>query len=112
MQFSLHNYFSCISLFSLMLHIRTFKESFSNWEILHVPRIQNIRTDNLARSARKQLFLVVHMDTEFPNLVCLVVIESGYAVDKKKLCLGFYKLIILVFTRYLCIYFTKILTKR
>ncbi|KAL0734016.1 hypothetical protein Bca4012_010226 [Brassica carinata] len=44
--------------------IRLLKNSFNYSEIIHVPRTQNTRADNLARSARKQPFFVVHMDSE------------------------------------------------
>uniref|UniRef100_A0A0D3CP55 Uncharacterized protein n=1 Tax=Brassica oleracea var. oleracea TaxID=109376 RepID=A0A0D3CP55_BRAOL len=37
---------------------------FLNSDIVHVLRTENLRADSLARSARKQLFFVVHMDAE------------------------------------------------
>ena len=35
-------------------------------EIIHVPRTKNLKTDSLARSAKKQSSFVVHMDAELP----------------------------------------------
>ncbi|KAL0865027.1 hypothetical protein Bca101_044145 [Brassica carinata] len=46
--------------------IRSLKRSFNYSAIIHVPRTQNTKADCLARSARKQSFYVVHMDTVSP----------------------------------------------
>ena len=46
--------------------IQHLKESFNHSEIIHISITHNIRVDNLAHSARKQLFFVVHMDSELP----------------------------------------------
>ena len=46
--------------------IKLLKGSFLNSDIVHVPRTANLRADSLARSARKQLSFVVHMDAELP----------------------------------------------
>ncbi|KAF2610314.1 hypothetical protein F2Q70_00012506 [Brassica cretica] len=46
--------------------ITILKRSFHSSEIIHIPRTQNSKADSLARSARKQLSLVVHMDAELP----------------------------------------------
>ncbi|KAL0790555.1 hypothetical protein Bca101_006801 [Brassica carinata] len=42
------------------------KESFIRSEIIHVPRTQNTKADNLARSVRTQTSFVVHMDQHLP----------------------------------------------
>ncbi|WZZ40520.1 hypothetical protein YC2023_036779 [Brassica napus] len=46
--------------------IKLLRRSFFNSDIIHVPRTGNQRADSLARSARKQLSFVVHMDVELP----------------------------------------------
>lgn len=35
-------------------------------EFIHLPQTQNTKAYNLAHNARKQLFFVVHMDSELP----------------------------------------------
>ena len=42
------------------------KGSFHNSDIIYVSRTHNSRADSLARSAKKQLSFVVHMDAELP----------------------------------------------
>ncbi|CDY55709.1 BnaC04g37580D [Brassica napus] len=42
--------------------IKVLMGSFRNTKIIHVPRTENSRADSLARSARKQLSFIVHMD--------------------------------------------------
>ena len=44
--------------------IKTLKESFLTSEIIHVPRTKNLRANSLAHSVRKQVSLIVHMDSE------------------------------------------------
>ena len=44
--------------------IKTLKESFFKSEIIHVPRTENLRANSLARSVKKQLSFIVHMDSE------------------------------------------------
>ena len=51
---------------SYLEDIKLLKGSFLNSDIVHVPRTANLRADSLARSARKQLSFVVHMDAELP----------------------------------------------
>ena len=51
---------------SYLEDIKILKESFNNSNIIHVHRTHNTQTDCLARSARKQLSFVVHMDAELP----------------------------------------------
>ncbi|CAG7892739.1 unnamed protein product, partial [Brassica rapa] len=51
---------------SYLEDIKLLKRSFLNLDIVHVPRTENIRADNLAHSARKQPSFVVHIDTELP----------------------------------------------
>lgn len=51
---------------SYLEDIKTLKESFTRSEIIHVPRTQNTKADNLARSVRKQTSFVVHMDQHLP----------------------------------------------
>ena len=51
---------------SYLEDIKLLKGSFLNSHIVHVPRTANLRADSLARSARKQLSFVVHMDAELP----------------------------------------------
>lgn len=46
--------------------IKILKRSFSNSEIIHIPRTQNLKADSLARSAKKQSSFVVHMNTKYP----------------------------------------------
>ncbi|KAL0677974.1 hypothetical protein Bca4012_005955 [Brassica carinata] len=46
--------------------IKVLMGSFRNTKIIHVPRTENSRADSLARSARKQLSFVVHMDAVLP----------------------------------------------
>ena len=46
--------------------IKTLKESFTRSEIIYVPLTKNSKADSLARSARKQLSFVVHMDSDHP----------------------------------------------
>ncbi|KAL0827626.1 hypothetical protein Bca101_051304 [Brassica carinata] len=41
-------------------------ESFTNSDMVHVPRTENIKADRLARSVRKQPSFVIHMDAELP----------------------------------------------
>ena len=43
------------------------KKSFNHSKIIHVQRTHNKHADSLERSARKQLSLVMHIDTELPN---------------------------------------------
>lgn len=51
---------------SYLEYTKILKRSFSNSAIIHIPRMQNSRTDSLACSAKKQSSLVVHMDEELP----------------------------------------------
>ncbi len=51
---------------SYLEDIKLLKRSFLNSDIVHVSRMANLRADSLARSARKQLSFVVHMDAELP----------------------------------------------
>ena len=51
---------------SYLEDIKSLKESFIRSEIIHVPRTQNTKADNLARSVRKQTSFVVHMDQYLP----------------------------------------------
>jgi len=51
---------------SYLEDIKSLKESFTRSEIIHVPRTQNTKADNLARSVRKQTSFVVHMDQYLP----------------------------------------------
>ena len=44
--------------------IKFLRRSFTNSDIVHVPRAENIRADRLARSVRKQPSFVIHMDAE------------------------------------------------
>ena len=46
--------------------IKILKESFPSSMIIHVPRTQNSKADNLARSVRSQPSYVVSMDAESP----------------------------------------------
>src|SRR5690606_15144482 len=46
--------------------IKMLKDSFTNSEIIYVPRAHNSKVDSLARSARNQSSFVVHMDAELP----------------------------------------------
>ncbi|KAL0833824.1 hypothetical protein Bca101_085713 [Brassica carinata] len=50
----------------LMEDIKTLKDCFLSSELIHVPRTKNLRAYSLARSARKQLYFIVHMDAELP----------------------------------------------
>ena len=47
--------------------IKFLRRSFTNSEIVHVPRTENIKADSLARNARTQPSFVVHMDAELPH---------------------------------------------
>ena len=51
---------------SYLEDIAFLKRSFNSSEIINIPRTQNLRVDSLARTARKQLSSVVHMDAELP----------------------------------------------
>ena len=51
---------------SYLEDIKLLKSSFHISELIHIPRTQNTRADNLARSARKQPSFVVHMYAEVP----------------------------------------------
>ena len=51
---------------SYLEDIKTLKWSINSSELIHLLRTQNLRTDSLARSARKQKSFVVHMDAELP----------------------------------------------
>ena len=51
---------------SYLEDIKLLRRSFTNSDIVHVPRTENIKADLLARSARKQPSFVVHMDAELP----------------------------------------------
>ncbi|XP_013721809.1 uncharacterized protein LOC106425636 [Brassica napus] len=51
---------------SYLEDITILKRSFNSSEIIHIPRMQNSKAYSLARSARKQPSLVVHMDAELP----------------------------------------------
>ncbi|WZY82405.1 hypothetical protein YC2023_028789 [Brassica napus] len=51
---------------SYLEDIKSLKESFIRSEIIHVPRTQNTKADNLARSVRTQTSFVVHMDQHLP----------------------------------------------
>ena len=51
---------------SYLEDIKLLRRSFTNSEIVHVPRTENIMADRLARSARIQPSFVVHMDAELP----------------------------------------------
>ena len=46
--------------------IKLLRRSFHNSDIIYVSRMENLRADSLARSARKQPSLVVYMDAELP----------------------------------------------
>ena len=54
---------------SYLEDIKTLKESFLSLDIIHVPRTQNSKADNLARNVRNQPSFVVHMDVELPHPV-------------------------------------------
>ncbi|CDY52425.1 BnaC03g74510D [Brassica napus] len=47
-------------------NIKILKASFLNSKIIHVPRMENSKADNLARNVRKRQPFVVHMDAELP----------------------------------------------
>ena len=51
---------------SYLEDIKFLRRSFTNSEIVHVPRTENINADRLARSARKQPSFIVHMNAELP----------------------------------------------
>ena len=51
---------------SYLEDIKILKISFHSSELIHVPRTQNSKTDSLARSARKQSSIVVHMNAKLP----------------------------------------------
>ena len=46
--------------------IKILKRSFNSSKLIHIPQTHNYGAENLARSARKQLSFVVHIDTELP----------------------------------------------
>ena len=52
---------------SYLEDINFLKRSFNSSEIIHIPLTHNSKADSLARSARKQLSFVVHMDAELPG---------------------------------------------
>ena len=52
---------------SYLEDIKFLRRNFTNSDIVHVPRTENIKADRLARSARKQPSFVVHMDVELPH---------------------------------------------
>uniref|UniRef100_A0A0D3CNU4 RNase H type-1 domain-containing protein n=1 Tax=Brassica oleracea var. oleracea TaxID=109376 RepID=A0A0D3CNU4_BRAOL len=49
---------------SYLEDIKFLRRSFTNSDIVHVPRTENIKADRLAHIARKQPSFVVHMDAE------------------------------------------------
>ena len=52
---------------SYLEDIMLLRKSFTNSDIVHVPRTENIKADRLARSAWNQPSFVVHMDAELPH---------------------------------------------
>ncbi|CAG7874927.1 unnamed protein product, partial [Brassica rapa] len=61
------------------------KESFTRSEIIHVPRTQNTKADNLARSVRKQTsFVIIHVprtqNTKADNLARSVRKQTSFVV--------------------------------
>ena len=52
---------------SYLKDIKLLRRSFTNSDIVHVPRTENIKADRLARNARKQPSFVVHTDAELPH---------------------------------------------
>ena len=55
-----------VSLCKLFGRHTNLEEKFNSSELIHIPQTQNSRTYSLARSARKQLSFVVHIDAELP----------------------------------------------
>ena len=51
---------------SYLKTIKLLRKSFTNSDMVHVPRTENIKADRLARSVRKQPSFVIHMDAELP----------------------------------------------
>ncbi|XP_056842959.1 uncharacterized protein LOC130495566 [Raphanus sativus] len=51
---------------SYLEDIKSLRRSFTSSEVVHVPRTKNMKTDCLARSAKKQTSYIVHMDTDPP----------------------------------------------
>ena len=51
---------------SYLEDIKILKRSFNSSELIYIPLAQNSRTDSLARSVKKQLLFVVHMNMELP----------------------------------------------
>ena len=51
---------------SYLKDIKFLQGSFLNSDVVHVPRTENQRADNLARSGRKQPSFVAYMDAELP----------------------------------------------
>ena len=75
---------------SYLKDIKFLQGSFFNSDIVHVPRTENQRADNLARSARKQLSFVVHMDAELPFWFTESIwVCECLVVKKKKRCFLF-----------------------
>ena len=51
---------------SYLEYIMILKRNFNSSELIHIPRTQNSKADNLVRCAKKQLSFVVHMDENLP----------------------------------------------
>ena len=64
--YNYNNYYLPIHLFEIVIN-----KKFLSSEIIHVPRTENLQADSLARSARKQSF-IVHMDARVTSLVCRI----------------------------------------
>ena len=73
----------CSAFASYLEDIKVLKRSFHSSKLIYVPQKQNSRENSLVRSARKQSFIVVHMDRSYQfDLQSLH--DSVYVVDKKK----------------------------
>ena len=69
---------------SYLEDIKFLKRSFNSSELIHIPRTQNSKADSLARSAKKQLLFIVHMDVQLPVwLVCRVYINLFKLLEKQ-----------------------------
>lgn len=51
---------------SYLEDIKPLKGNFTLLELIHVPRTQNTRPDNLTSSAMNQQSFIVHIDAELP----------------------------------------------
>ena len=69
---------------SYLEDIKLLKRIFINSEIVHVPRTENLRTDSLAHSVRKQSSFVVHTDAELPAWFTESVWICECLMSKKK----------------------------